>query len=63
MTMDGARLKEVLEVSFLAVQVFFPLEGEGVTLLMHNNDKISRSFIISWFDASHQLSAVSIQLS
>ncbi len=43
--MDGARLKEVFFTSFLAVQVFFPFAGEGVALLMHNNDKMSRSFI------------------
>jgi hypothetical protein len=42
--MDGARLKDVLAASFF-VAIFFPLPGPGVTLLMHNNDKMSRSFI------------------
>jgi len=47
--MDGARLKEGLAATFLTALAFFPLTGPGVTLLMHNNDKISRSFIFSWF--------------
>jgi len=51
--MDGARLKEVLFAIFLAANCFFSLTGEEGALLIHNNDRIRKSFItkLVWFIA------------